>query len=95
MKNQQENISAGAALLRSTSGVDTPVTNSLCCVAAGITAPSSATTEARIPHEKLRRAAVSDATLTASGHPPAQPFMGYTHVSELLDCNATRLPVER
>jgi hypothetical protein len=95
MKNQQENTSALPALLRSTSGVDTPETHSLCCAAAGIIAPSSATAKARIPHEKLRRAAVSDATLTASGHPPAQPFMGYTHVSELLDCNATRLPVER
>lgn len=81
MKNQQENISAGAALLRSTSGVDTPVINSLCCAAAGITAPSSAAAEARIPHEKLRGAAVSDATLTASGRPLAQLVVGYTHAS--------------
>lgn len=86
MKNQQENISAVAALLRSTSGVDTPVINSLCCAAAaaaaaGITAPSSATAEARIPHEKLRGAAVSDATLTASGRPFAQLVLGYTQAS--------------
>ena len=95
MNNQQKNISAGAALLRSASGVDTPVTYSLCCAAAGIIAPSSATAETRIPHEKLRGAAVDDATLTASERPPAQPFMGYTQVSELLDCNTTRLPMER
>ncbi|MDR6580735.1 hypothetical protein [Pseudomonas extremaustralis] len=81
MKNQQENISAVAALLRSTSGVDTPVINSLCCAAAGITAPSSATAEARIPHEKLRGAAVSDAMLTASGRPLAQLVVGYTQAS--------------
>lgn len=81
MKNQQENISAGAALLRSVSGVDTPVTNSLCCAAAGIIAPSSATAESRIPHEKLRGAAVSDATLTASSRPTAQLVVGYTHAS--------------
>ncbi|RDS92552.1 hypothetical protein [Pseudomonas fluorescens] len=80
MKNQQENTGAEAALLRSTSGVDTSETNSLCCVAAGIIAPSSATAEARIPHEKLRGAAVSNATLTASGRPLAQPVVGYTHL---------------
>jgi hypothetical protein len=95
MKNQQENISAEAALLRRTSGVDTSETKSLCCAAAGIIAPSSATTEARIPHEKLRGAAVADATLTASGRLAAQPVVGYTQASELLDCNATRLPMGR
>jgi len=95
MKNQQEKISAGAALLRSTSGVDTPVINSLCCAAAGIIALPSATAEARPPHEKLRGAAVSDATLTASARPLAQPVVEYTQVSELLDCNTTRLPMER
>ena len=79
MKNQQENTSALPALLRSTSGVDTSETNSLCCAAAGIIAPSSATAEARIPHEKLRGAAVSDATLTASVRAPAQLIVGYTH----------------
>lgn len=90
MKNQQENTSALPALLRSTSGVDTSETNSLCCAAAGIIAPSSATAEARIPHEKLRGAAVSDATLTASGRPPAQPVAGYTHVSGNVSCYAVR-----
>ncbi|WP_256581201.1 MULTISPECIES: hypothetical protein [unclassified Pseudomonas] len=85
MKNQQENISAGAALLRSTSGVNTSETNSLCCAAAGIIAPSSATAEAHIPHEKLRGAAVSNATLTASGRPLAQPALGYTQVSNAAD----------
>jgi hypothetical protein len=77
MKNQQENTIALPALLRSISGVDSSEINSLCCAAAGIIAPSSATAEARIPHEKLRGAAVSDATLTASGRPPAQPAVGY------------------
>jgi hypothetical protein len=81
MKNQQKKNSAEAALLRSTSGVEAPETNSLCCAAAGIIAPSSATAEARIPHEKLRGAAVSDATLNASGRPPAQPVVGYMYVS--------------
>jgi hypothetical protein len=81
MKNQQKKNSAEAALLRSISGVDSSEINSLCCAAAGIIAPSSATAEARIPHEKLRGAAVSDATLTASGRPPAQPVVGYTHAS--------------
>lgn len=95
MKNQQENICAVAALLRSTSGVDTPVTNSLCCAAAGIIAPSSATAEARIPHEKLRGATVNDATLTASGCPLAQPVVGGTHVSSFSDRNATRVLMER
>ena len=82
MKNQQENISAVAALLRSTSGVDTSETNSLCCAAAGIIALSSTTAEARIPQEKLRGAVLADATLTASRRPHAQPVVGYMHVRD-------------
>jgi len=53
-------------------------TNNLCCAAAGITASSSSTTEALIPHEKLREAATPDATLTAQNSPLAQPVVGYT-----------------
>ncbi len=73
MKNQQNNTSALSALLRTANGGDTLETNSLCCAAAGIIAPPSATAEALIPHEKLRGAAPSDATLTAQKSPPAQP----------------------
>ena len=79
MKNQQNNTSTLPALLRAADGVDTLETNSLCCAAAGIIAPSSATAEALIPHEKLRGAALSDATLTTSQRPLAQPALGYTH----------------
>ena len=79
MKNHQENTSALPALLRTDNGGATLETNSLCCAAAGITAPSSATAEARIPHEKLRGAALADATLNAQERPLAQPAVGYTH----------------
>jgi hypothetical protein len=68
-----------AALLRFDSGIDTPVKNSLCCAAAGIIAPFSATAEALIPHEKLRGAALADATLNAQDRPPAQPVVGYKY----------------
>lgn len=68
------------ALLRNANGVEEPETNSLCCVAAGIIAPLSATAEALIPHEKLREAATPDATLIAQNRPPAQPVLGYTQV---------------
>jgi hypothetical protein len=57
--------------------LDALETKSLCCTAAGITAPSSSTTEALIPHEKLREAASPDATLTAQNGPLAQPVVGY------------------
>jgi hypothetical protein len=52
-------------------------TNSLCCAAAGITAPLSATAEAQTPHEKLRGAAATDAALIAQNRPLAQPVVGY------------------
>jgi hypothetical protein len=81
MKNHQDNANAQPALLRTAGSVNTLETNSLCCVAAGIIAPPSATAEALIPHEKLRGAALSDATLTASVRPLAQPALGYTHAS--------------
>lgn len=77
MKNHQNNTSTQPALLRAAGGVDTLETNSLCCAAAGIVASSSATAEALIPHEKLRGAALADATLNAQTRPPAQPVVGY------------------
>ncbi len=79
MKNHQDNANAQPALLRTAGSVNTLETNSLCCVAAGIIAPPSATAEALIPHEKLRGAALSDATLTTSQRSLAQPALGYTH----------------
>ena len=80
MKNHQDNANALPALLRTPASVYTLETNSLCCAAAGIIASPSATTEALIPHEKLRGAALADATLNAQERPPAQPVVGYTHV---------------
>jgi hypothetical protein len=68
------------ALLCNANGVATLETNSLCCAAAGVIAPLSATAEALIPHEKLRGASLSDATLNAQQRPPAQPVVGYTQV---------------
>ncbi|SEB36060.1 hypothetical protein SAMN04490193_0645 [Pseudomonas marginalis] len=76
MKNHKDNTNALPALLRTAGSVDTLETNSLCCAAAGIIAPSSATAEALIPHDKLRGAALSDATLTAPERPLAQPAEG-------------------
>ena len=67
------------ALLRNTSGIDTPVTNSLCCAAAGIAKAFRATAGVFIPHIKLREAARIDAPLNAHNRPPAQPVVGYTH----------------
>ena len=77
MKNHQDNTSALPALLRAAGGVDTLKTNSLCCAAAGITAPLSATAEALIPHEKLREAAPPNAMLNAQHRSPAQLAQGY------------------
>lgn len=78
MKNQQNNTSTLPALLRAADGVDTLETNSLCCAAVGIIAPSSVTAEALIPHEELRGAALAVATLNAQKRPLAQPVVGYT-----------------
>ena len=77
MTMEQHTAQTSTALLRNADGVDTPETNSLCCAAAGIIAPLSATAEALIPHEKLREAATPDATLIAQNRPPAQPVVGY------------------
>jgi hypothetical protein len=82
MKMDMHTTQATTALLRTANGVDTLETNSLCCAAAGIIAPLSATAEALIPHEKLRGAALADATLNAQEPALAQPVVGYTHVSE-------------
>ncbi len=64
-----------SALLCSDACVDARKTNSLCCAAVGITTPLGATAEASVPHEKLREAATSDATLIAQNRPPAQPVL--------------------
>ena len=79
MQKDQHNTQSTTALLRKETSVDTLETNCLCCAAAGIIAPSSSTTEALIPHEKLREAATPSATLIAQNRPPAQPAVGYTH----------------
>ncbi|AZD84917.1 hypothetical protein C4K14_2083 [Pseudomonas chlororaphis subsp. aureofaciens] len=82
MKIEQENIQSMPALLCNDCGVDAQETKSLCCEAAGIIDPVSATAEALIPHKKLREAASIDATLIARERPPAQPVMGYKPLSQ-------------
>lgn len=77
MKMDLHTTQTSTALLRNANRVDAPETNSLCCAAAGIIAPLSATAEALIPHEKLREAATPDATLIAENRPPAQLVEGY------------------
>ncbi len=79
MQMDQHNTQPTTALLREAVSVNTLETNSLCCEAAGIIAPSSSNTDALIPHEKLREAAIPNATLIAQNRPPAQPAVGYTH----------------
>ncbi|SDX04431.1 hypothetical protein SAMN05444064_110186 [Pseudomonas syringae] len=81
----QTNSQAQAALLRDSSWSTTQKTNSLCCTAAGITALPSSTTEAPVPHEKLREAATHDATLIAQNRPPAQPVVGGKTLSQICD----------
>lgn len=76
MKSHQDNTNGPPALLCTCVSVDTLETNSLCCAAAGIIATSNATAEALIPHEKLRGAALADATLNAQERPLAQPVVG-------------------
>lgn len=70
---------SSTALLCYSTSVDAQKTNSY-CEAVGINALTSATAEALIPHEKLRRAATPDAPLFAQKRPPAQPVMGYNHL---------------
>lgn len=77
MTHSQDRMQVQAALLRFDNGIDTPVKNSLCCAAAGITAFTWAPTGALIPHEKLRGAAPPEATLNAQSRPLAQPVLGY------------------
>jgi len=79
MQMDQHDTQSATALLRKETSVNTLETNSLCCAAAGIIAPSSSTTEALLPHEKLREAAKPNATLIAQNRPLAQPAVGYTH----------------
>jgi len=85
MKMDLHATRTSTALLRTANGVDTLETNSLCCAAAGIIAPLRATAGALIPHEKLRGAALDDATLNAPKRPLAQPVVGYIHVSCYMD----------
>lgn len=80
MPHAQPTAQAMTALLRNAASVDAQKTKSFCCVAAGITALCCSTTEALIPHEKLREAANPDATLIAQERPPAQPAVGYTQL---------------
>lgn len=98
MKNQQDNFPSLSALLRAADGVDTLETKSLCCAAAGIIAPANAISEALTPHEKLRGAALTDATLNVQESPLAQPVGGYKGVdligeslsfsAQIVDCIA-------
>jgi Fe-S oxidoreductase len=81
MKMDQNTTQTSTALLRNTPGVDITEINSLCCAAAGIIAPLSATAESLIPHEKLREAATPDETLVAQNRPPAQLVQGYKRLS--------------
>ena len=80
MKMDMQATETSTALLCNASDVDAQKTKSLCCAAAGITAPISTTAEVHIPHEKLREAAHPDATLIAQTRPPAQPVVGYTQL---------------
>ena len=77
MKRNLHTTQKSTALLCNANGVDEQKTKSLCCAAAGIIAPLTATADVLIPHEKLREAATPDATLIAQTRPPAQPVVGY------------------
>lgn len=77
MQMVQDDTQSTTALLRKEISVDTLETKSLCCEAAGIIALSSSTTEALVPHEKLREAATPNATINAQKRPLAQPVVGY------------------
>jgi hypothetical protein len=85
MQKDQHTPHYTTALLRMETSVDTLETNSLCCAAAGIIAPSSSTAEALIPHEKLREAATPKASLIAQNRPLAQPVEGYKQVHSVAD----------
>lgn len=81
MRKDQHDTQSTTALLRKETSVNTLETNSLCCEAAGIIAPSSSTTGVLTPHEKLREAAAPNATLIAQNRPPAQLAQGYKRPS--------------
>ena len=85
MKHQQTNHPTLPALLCNVSGSATPVKNSLCCAATGITKAARATAGGLIPHVKLRGAAHVDATLNAQNRPLAQPALGYNPSLSALD----------
>lgn len=91
MKMDLQTTKPSTALLCNAIRVDTQETKSLCCAAAGIIAPFSATPKVLIPHEKLREAARHDATLIAQNRPPAQPVVGYKQVSVFMDAHAPRI----
>lgn len=88
MKNPQDKTMALPALLRTASSVNTLEINSHCCEAVGIIAPSSVTAEVLIPQEKLRGAALADASLNAQERPLAQPAVGYAHASSTIELTA-------
>lgn len=79
MTHAQNTTSPQPALLRNNNGITTPVNNNS-CEAVSIIAPSNSTTEALIPHEKLREAPTPNVPLIAQNRPPAQPFGGYSHL---------------
>lgn len=81
MRNVQNTTETLPALLRINNGIATPVNNS-CCAAARIIASYSSTAEGLIPHEKLREAAIHNATLNAQKRSPAQLVEGYTQCDE-------------
>ncbi|MDP9533957.1 hypothetical protein Q7L38_15385 [Pseudomonas protegens] len=83
MPHAQPTAQAMTALLRNAASIDAQKTKSLWCVAAGITALACTTTEARIPHEKLRGAALTNVTLGAPKCPHAQLFVGYKRTNLL------------
>ncbi|AZD93136.1 MULTISPECIES: hypothetical protein [Pseudomonas] len=94
MTIEQKNTQAMPALLCSAGGVNAQETKSLCCEAAGIIAPISATAEALIPHKKLREAATSDASLIAQICPLAQPVQGYTPFPTMHSYSSLQQPRE-
>lgn len=96
MQAEQIRRQSEAALLCNASSIATPVNSSLCCAAAGITALRSSSTEALIPHQKLREAAAPDATLIAQTRPPAQLVEGYMgSVTPAGSLSALRRPHEQ
>ncbi len=77
MKMDLHTTQTSTALLCNANGVDAQETKSLCCAAAGIITTPCATAEALISHEKLRGAALADATLIAQKRLPAQLLVDF------------------